>query len=255
VQEQSVWEFIGFGTSLRFLQDVQAGWRIHGDKKVLANLKWFFEDLDEMGLIVTANVAHDEMLGDLRDELAGTGNDARLTDTQATALRTRITAVRKTLMAEAREKKAFVTSPKRWDVERLLYRPGDMFGEGVYEQLEPNAAYDFDEACKCIAFERSTAAAFHIMRGTEAVLRSFYCFIVRQKRLPEHQRMWKPMLDKLRARAKPPPKALLDNLDAIRHNFRNPTQHPDEIYTIDRAQDLLGLAIPVVNQMNSLMTS
>jgi hypothetical protein len=253
VQEQSVWRYIGFGTTLRYLQDARQGWRIHGDIQVLSNLKRFFDHLDEFGLAVTRNVANAELLPELMAELDNSNHSAVLTATQAEDLRKRMTTVRKTLAAEARELKAFVTSSKRWDVERLLHSPGEMFGQDVYSKLDAQAAFDFEEACKCIAFERSTAAAFHIMRGTEAVLRSFYCHIIKQSRLAKEQRMWKAMLDKLRARSKPPPKALLDNLDAIRYNFRNPTQHPDEIYTIDRAQDLLGLVIPAINEMVSLI--
>ncbi len=249
MQEQSVWRYISFGTTLRYLQDAQAGWRIHGDIRVLTNLKYFFEYLDELGLVVTRNVANAEKLQELVDEFDEAATNARLTAEQAADLRTRMTSVRKTLTAESQELKAFVTSSKRWEVDRLLHSPGEMFGQGIYSKLDSQAAFDFEEACKCIAFERSTAAGFHIMRGTEAVLRSFYCHFVRQNRLKKERRTWKAMLDKLRARSKPPPKALLDNLDAIRHNFRNPTQHPEEIYTIDRAQDLLGLVIPAINEM------
>jgi hypothetical protein len=49
------------------------------------------------------------------------------------------------------------------------------------------------------------------------------------------------MLTHLERRSKPPPQTLLDHLDHIRHNFRNPTQHPEAIYDIDEAQDLFNL--------------
>jgi hypothetical protein len=61
--------------------------------------------------------------------------------------------------------------------------------------------------------------------------------------------MWGPMVNQMRSRSKPPPSALLDELDNMRINYRNPTQHPDAIYDIHRAQDLLGVSIAVVNQM------
>ncbi len=234
---------------LRYLRDLGAGHPIHGPTRVVTNLEVFLEQLDVLGLPISAKAAKQEQLPELLKELKGTDSDAVLTQAQADRLEERLGVVQKVLRAEASEKYAFVTSPKRWDVEHLLNSPASLFGDGVYRQLDAIAAFDFEEACKCIAFERSTAAVFHLMRGTEAVIRSFYCHTVKQKRLSVDKRMWGPMVEKLRARSKPPPKALLDNLDSIRVNFRNPTQHPDEIHNIDRAQDLLGLVIPVVNEM------
>jgi hypothetical protein len=234
---------------LRYLQDANVAHPIHGKGHIVSNLEMFLQKLDEIGLSVTAKAAAQEDLQAFLKELKEAPSDSMLSKAQADELERKLDAVQTVLRAEGMQKYAFVTSSKRWDVERLLHDPGSLFGEGIYEELDSVAAYDFEEACKCIAFERPTAAVFHIMRGTEAVLRSFYCHIVKQKRLKLNKRMWGPMLTQLRDRSKPPPKALLDNLDSIRANFRNPTQHPDEIHTIDRAQDLLGLCIPVVNDM------
>lgn len=254
MQEESIGSFISFGMCLRFLLDAGQSQPIHGKGQVIENIERFLGTLDGLGLTVSANAARHEDLSGLLEELRQTANDASLGAGQASRLREIIESLRKTLRAEAEQKKAFVTSPKRWDVDRLLSDPGSMFGADVYEKLDPQAAFDFEEACKCIAFERPTAAAFHTMRGAEAVLRSMYCYVVRQKRLAKNRQMWGAMLDQLRGRSKPPPKALLDNLDSIRFNYRNPTQHPDENHTIDSAQDLLGLTVPAVNEMVTLMS-
>jgi len=255
MREQSVANYISFGAVLRFLQDAKTGWQIQGDSWVGANVERFLNELDALGLVVTDNLARSEGLHAMRDELAEADADAVLNTAQVQRLQTIIGTVRKTLFAEAREKKAFVTSPKRWDVDKLLTDPRTLFGEGVFDLLDEQARFDFAEATKCLAFERSTAAAFHMMRGTEAVLRSFYCHTVKRGRLSRERQMWGPMVDKLKARSNPPPTALTENLDAIRKNYRNPTQHPEAIYDIDRAQDLLGLVIPVVNQMVRLMNA
>lgn len=252
VLEQSVWQYIEFGTALRFLQDARENWSIKGKSNVYENLSYFLSRLDELGLVVTLNVASAEGLYGLLAELGASGEGGELTADQATRLQDAVTSVRKTLTAETLEKKAFVTAPKRWDVDRLLTDPGSLFGAGVFESLSRHAEYDFREAAKCIAFERPTAAAFHIMRGTEAVLRALYGHIARDQPLPSEQ-LWGPMISRLGGLDKPPPSSLLDNLDAIRKNFRNPTQHPDAIYDIDSAQDLLGLVVPAINQMIRLM--
>ena len=61
--------------------------------------------------------------------------------------------------------------------------------------------------------------------------------------------MWGPILTALRTIRRPPPPALIVNLDDIRVSFRNPTQHPDKVYDIDEAQDVFIRCIGAVNQM------
>jgi hypothetical protein len=52
-----------------------------------------------------------------------------------------------------------------------------------------------------------------------------------------------------KATGKRPPPLILQNLDHIRVNFRNPTQHPDKIYDIQEVQDLFGLCVDAANRM------
>jgi hypothetical protein len=41
-------------------------------------------------------------------------------------------------------------------------------------KLIPEAAVDFDEAGRCWLFDTYTAVGFHLMRATDAVMRSYY---------------------------------------------------------------------------------
>jgi len=141
---------------------------------------------------------------------------------------------------------AFIVTDKRIDVEKLLDEVAGLFAPGTFAKLPEIAQYDFAESGKCIAFERPTAAAFHCLRATEAVLRYYYCSLVKQRR-PEL--MWGPMVDSLRRSRKNPPAVLLSNLDNIRHSFRNPTAHPEARYDISEVQDLFNLCVEVVNRM------
>jgi hypothetical protein len=45
------------------------------------------------------------------------------------------------------------------------------------------------------------------------------------------------------------PEALLAQLDYIRRQFRNPTQHPEKVYDIEETQDLWGLCTDVITRM------
>jgi hypothetical protein len=62
------------------------------------------------------------------------------------------------------------------------------------------------------------------------------------------------MVEHLRKRRATLTRPLLDNLDNIRHSFRNPTQHPDKIYDIQEVQDLFGLCIDAVNRMVKILS-
>lgn len=54
---------------------------------------------------------------------------------------------------------------------------------------------------------------------------------------------------KARTRNPKPNKALLDHLDNIRKNFRNPTNHPEMVYGMDEVQTLFALVVDVLDRM------
>jgi hypothetical protein len=246
MQKKPISRYIFAGTALRFLQDASEGSKYKGDEFLQGNIETFLEYLDEFDLLVTQRAAHE-----LRDFLANAEDwdeDYRLTSKQASELRRTVNILRETLFAEASGKIAFIVSDKRIHVDKLLDEVGSLFAPRVFDKLPNVARYDFDEGAKCIAFERTTAGAFHFLRGIEAVLREYYCQKVKRNRA---DLMWGPMLDSLRNRRKPPSAALLDHLDHIRRNFRNPTQHPEKIYDIQEVQDLFSLCVDVVNRMIS----
>lgn len=152
------------------------------------------------------------------------------------------------VFAEACTKTIYVLPERRFNTDILLNKPDNLLANGIYERLDDIARIDISSSCKCILFGEATAAAFHILRATESVLKRYY-FIHRQRKRLEKP-MWGPMIEQLRAKTRnKPPSVLLDSLDVIRLNYRNPTQHPQAIYTIDSAQDLLGVCLDVIGKM------
>lgn len=150
--------------------------------------------------------------------------------------------------SESERIQVFTFTETRWDTKKLLKNVSGLFAERVFASLHDVAQSDFSDAGKCIAFDLPTSAAFHLMRGTEMVLRQFYKAKT-GKDAGDKNANWKPIIDELRAAKDEQLEALYDHLDNIRKNFRNPTQHPDKIYNIDQAQDLFGVCIDVVDQM------
>lgn len=150
--------------------------------------------------------------------------------------------------SEAKTRTYFVTVPRRYNTDFLFHSPERLFRDGAFAAMPALARYDFAEACKCIVFDRPTAAAFHMLRGTEDVLKQFYLANVRRNRLKTP--MWAGMVDQLRKKQRPPvPEVLLESLDMIRRSYRNPTSHPEARYDIGEAEDLMGLCIDCVNKM------
>lgn len=248
MRAQSIRGYYWFGTCLRYLQDVQAGIPLApegGGSYVCYNLEMFFQNLHELGLNVTERAAWE--LKEILTQLESKGPETTLTSDEARTLSKAATEVRKTLEAEIYGLEVYVVTPKRLDVKRLIEDPGSLFAPKVFGKLPSIAQYDLSEAAKCIAFERSTAAAFHILRATEDVLRDFYKALARQKRV---DLMWGPMVSDLKKRPKAKKhQVLLTHLDNIRLSFRNPTQHPEATYDIHEVQDLWGLCVDAINRM------
>jgi hypothetical protein len=246
VEAKSILQYFSFGAVVRYLQDVHEDQPIHGDSYVLANITRFLRAIKDLNLQVTDRAAFE--LTKYYDELKQTDKTATLTGEQADTIVNIVHDLRKTLHAELQGFDAYVVTPKRIDVEKLLSNVGGLLAPDVFDSLPTIAQFDFEEAGKCIAFERPTAAAFHLLRATESVLRDYYRSMVKQKRVKVL--LWGPIVTHLRKVQKMKGKtALLNNLDNIRVSFRNPTQHPDKVYDIQEAQDLWSLCVEVINRM------
>ena len=79
-----------------------------------------------------------------------------------------------TLEAEAKGFSCYIVTDKRINIEKLVDDVPSLLAPNIFDNLSSISQYDLKEGCKCIAFERPTAGAFHILRGTEAELKTFY---------------------------------------------------------------------------------
>jgi hypothetical protein len=242
----SIWDYIQVGTCLRFLQDAKVGQSIHAKSFVLQNINNFLSEIAELGLYVTQRASY--TLEEMKEEFEGKPKDSKLTGEEAQKLSKIMREIRLTFSAEAKGIFAYYVTDKRFDTKKLLEKIDLLFNPGIYNTCPETARNDFKEAGLCIAFELPTAAAFHILRGTEDVLRIFHKKYIR----PAKKGLsWGQILHELKNKnkGKLPDVILLNNLDNIRNSFRNPTQHPEKVYDINEFQDLFSLCIDVVNRM------
>ena len=248
---KSIRSYFHFGMCWRYIADARAGFPLGPSsgserKQLRYALSRLFEEIERLDLSVTSRVA--KPLREFSERLSELGDDDRLSAADAVKLSKIVDAVEPALLAELDGFRTFVVTPKRLDVAKLLGDTSSLVSTRAWAQLPEIAQYDMSEAGKCTAFERPRAAAFHLMRATEATLREYYCAVVKRGRTP--QLMWGPMINHMRGRRDSSRHgALLDHLDHIRASFRNPTQHPHMRYTMDEVQDLWGVCVDVLNRM------
>lgn len=243
---KNVWTYINIGTGFRYLQDAKKGRTIHGDGCIIQNIERFLRHLDDMGLHVTARAVY--KLEELYEELLEKEKNSKLSEDETMKLRDIIKEIRPTFRADARGIFSYIVAEKRFSTDKLVERIDELFTPEVFDKLSYIAQYDLREAGRCIAFERSTAAAFHLMRAVESVLHSYYRKFIRPAKT---NLTWGQMTHALQNKqsGKKPDGTTLNQVDHIRSAFRNPTQHPEKIYDIHETQDLFFICIDVTNRM------
>lgn len=107
----------------------------------------------------------------------------------------------------------------------------------------PEVKGDFDEAGKCLLFDTSTAAGFHLLRATESVIRRYYKMVT-GKEPKTRFRNWGVYIKKLNEAGAN--KKITQHLDHMRENYRNPILHPEVNLSPDEAQVLFGVCVSAI---------
>jgi hypothetical protein len=158
-----------------------------------------------------------------------------------------------TLDAELNTKIAFLLDEKRYSNEILLDKIYQLFSKDTFDTLPTIAQFDFEESGKCLAFDRYTACAFHSLRGTEDVIKMYYEKLF--SKTATEKDTWGTYETAInnaitsKTISPLPNELLILNIGNIRKYYRNPTQHPQNTYSSDEAQDLLSLCIKTVNEI------
>lgn len=111
------------------------------------------------------------------------------------------------------------------------------FGHEV-EARFPAAAYDIDEASRCLALGRSTAVVFHCMRIIEQGLQAYASWRGKEGQPEPGERRWRVLL--IWVRAEPRAADLNAKLDAVRRAWRGGRLQVAAKYTEAEAARILG---------------
>jgi hypothetical protein len=139
----------------------------------------------------------------------------------------------------------FISKKGTYSTKDLVENAHHQVPEPSRSLLPDQAKLDFDQAGKCMAFDVPTAAAFHLLRGTEVLIREYYEIIVPgPKGAGNRMRNWGTYIRLMKAHEGD--SAAVSLLDHMRLVYRNPVTHPEENYTDERVQVLFGLCISAV---------
>ncbi len=246
MKTKNIYEYVSFGRMINYLRFIKQGFSYHPKKMVKESIEKLIQHVDELNLVVTSNISWFRELIEYKERLDKTEKDYQLTYDDVEKIIHLMTYLNDVINAELEGRIVFVITEKRMKVEMLLDNIKDIFAQDVFNELPDLPRYDYNESGKCIAFERPTAGAFHVLRGMEGIMRWFF---EKLTNLSGCSNNWGNIINNLRNISTPPPREILDQLDAIRVNYRNPTVHPELIYTIDETQDLLAECVAVVNRI------
>jgi hypothetical protein len=142
----------------------------------------------------------------------------------------------------------FLVSPlPGFDTTALIESGTVLFPKDLLSKV-PEAAVDANDFGKCLAFNLSNSAGFHLHRLNEAVLRRYYDCVTGKKPRPK-QRTIGGYIEALKKHSAGEAKVIAA-LDSLRELHRNPLMHPEQrLETIDEAIALHGAIYSVVVYM------
>ncbi|MDJ0631219.1 MAG: hypothetical protein QNJ44_23395 [Rhodobacter sp.] len=119
------------------------------------------------------------------------------------------------------------------------------FGSAVVEKF-PGCSFDIEEASKCLAVRRSTAAVLHLSRALEAAVQR----IANHFEISNVSREWGKLLSDIDAALKKITEKekkrawseVRSSLWHVKEAWRNPSMHPIQKYTPDEAEDVYRAA-------------
>ena len=137
--------------------------------------------------------------------------------------------------------------PKRaYNIEVLVTEGERLFSLAVIAELNDEEKHNIKEAGKCLAFEVPTAAAFHVFRCAESVLRRYYELVIGHLPKPK-MRNWGMYIRNLRKCGAD--QTVITILEQIKDLHRNPVIHPEKAMENEEALSLIGIIDSALNAM------
>jgi len=137
----------------------------------------------------------------------------------------------------------FVTQKRGYDTFSLLQQADVLFPDELRSKV-PEAIFDIQEAGRALAFERFTAAGFHIFRAVESVVRRYWAHVSGGKAPPKVRSLGVYIAALEKAKVDDP--KVISALRQLNTLHRNPLAHPEVALTMDEATAILGASQSVI---------
>src|SRR2546425_89730 len=142
MRETPIYLYYAFGYNYRLLRVENKGVKAKGGQgnALEGRITRFLKNLDELDLPVTRGAAAD--LERIRDEVQKLADDTVVDDALSTRVRNAADKLDATLDSELQLRKAFVVTPKRFELKYLLEEPWQLLGEASVNRLPDLARFD-----------------------------------------------------------------------------------------------------------------
>ena len=206
MKTKSIIRYVSFGRIINYLRFIRPGFVYHDNNGVKDNIGFLIREINELNLEVTSKISWLNELIAYKEELDKKPKDYSIETEDVHKITILVDKIKEVIRAELDGRIVFVITEKRLKVEKLLDNISDIFGLDVFKALPVLPQFDFTESGKCIAFERPTAGAFHILRGTEGILRWFYDKINSSSGCTDN---WGNIINNMQQLSTPPPKEIM----------------------------------------------
>jgi hypothetical protein len=136
-----------------------------------------------------------------------------------------------------------------FSIRKLLRGASNGYPQRTRDRLTQESRNEIDEAGKCLVYERSTAAGFHILRSIELTIRQYLVSLPGFVMPPLNRQNWGEYLRLLKDNGAP--REVTDHLHNIKDNYRNPLMHPEDTMDADEAVSIFGIA----QSMNEMLVT
>lgn len=169
------------------------------------------------------------------------------------SLQPELTTFQNVLKSEVGDLPIYLVGRKgAFDTDKLINEGDALFPSDLATKV-PAAISDIQQGARCIAFELPTAAAYHLHRANETVLRAYFGVVTNGVTPPKNPSMGNYLfeMDKLGVGDK----EIKDSLRNLVKNHRNPVIHPGHsLSNVNEAIELLNAILAVVAPMLKVIT-
>jgi hypothetical protein len=255
--------FYKFGAALRDLDDIKAGDTFLQFSMPFINasmaLRTFIDENSHVSLPLSKAAAQTliNSITATMDSFIPPGKeidwDRKLDEGQVRTIIGKRTEFETIFEHESRDIDVYAVTPKGiYSTPALIERAENALPADVKSRLSAETVYDIQQAGRCLAFNISTAAGFHILKAVESMIREYHLRLT-GKHISAKSRNWGAYIRDLNNHGADT--KVTTYLSHIKDFYRNPIVHPEVTLTSEQALSLFSAAVSAIVQLDAAIQS